>query len=47
LYAFPDSFAASINSFAKNFEKSVPFFHLAEAIIHFAAKKSCLLGFTS
>ena len=47
LNAFHDSFAASINSEARNFAKLVPFFDRAEAMIHFAARKSCRVGFTS
>jgi len=42
LKAFPLSFAASINSEAKNFEKLAPFLLLAESIIHLEAKNSCL-----
>jgi hypothetical protein len=47
LNAFPVSFAASISSVARNLEKEVHFFDLAESISHLAARKSCLFGFTS
>jgi hypothetical protein len=43
----PVSFAASINSFVKNFTKDHPFLLLAALIIHFDAKNNCLCGLTS
>gem|GEM_PF-3103126 len=45
--ASQDSFAASINSFAKNLTKEPHFLPLAAFIIHFEAKNNCLFAVTS